>query len=422
MRAGMFRASFTSFAKVIVFASALFVAACGEDEVAQNSGEEALPAVGVSPVVARDVSEQYEFVGQANAIQTIDLRARVTGFLQERPFKEGGPVKKGELLFLIEPDQYEAKVQTTQASIARAEATIEEAEQDLIRYSKLTAQGTTSEQKLEETKATAARAKADLMSAKADETQAKLDLDYTRIEAPIDGRIGRATVDVGNLIGPDSGILATVIDPDPIRVVFSVSERALLDYRKLRAEGKAGDAIPKLRLSDGKLFDQEGRVEFIDEQVDASTGTVQVRVEFPNPDNIIIPGQFVTVILVSGTPERQIVVPQAAVQANQTGYFVLVVEEGDVVQPRPVKLGQITGVDWVVEDGLTEGETIVVDGIQKVRPGAKVKPEMVKTASTDQAGTTEVPANAEDTTEDTKAEKKDETASGDDAAKSEGNN
>ncbi|MGI9372039.1 MAG: efflux RND transporter periplasmic adaptor subunit [Hyphomicrobiales bacterium] len=399
----------------------MFIAACGEDEAAQNTGEAPLPAVGVSPVVSRDVAEQYEFVGQANAIQTIDLRARVTGFLEERPFKEGGPVKKGELLFLIEQEQYKAKVQTTEASIARAKATIEEAEQDLVRYSKLTAQGTTSEQKLEETKATAARAKADLLSAEADQTQAQLDLDYTRIEAPIDGRIGRATVDVGNLIGPDSGILATVIDPDPIRVVFSVSERTLLDYRKLRAVGKAGEAIPKLRLSDGTLFEQDGIIEFIDEQVDASTGTVQVRVEFPNPDNIIIPGQFVTVILKSGTPEKQIVVPQAAVQANQTGYFVLVVEDGDVVQPRPVKLGPITGVDWVVEDGLTEGETIVVDGIQKVRPGAKVKPEMVKSATADQAGAAETPANAEDKTEDDKAKKKDETK-GDDAAKSEGGN
>ncbi|MGI9480763.1 MAG: efflux RND transporter periplasmic adaptor subunit [Hyphomicrobiales bacterium] len=366
----------------------LFIAGCdqGEQSSKQQAAGQPLPAVTVSPVVAREVAAQVEFVGQANAFLTIDLRARVTGFLRERPFKEGGPVKKGELLFLIEPDEYESKVQTAEASITRSKATIEEAERDFERYSKLTAQGTTSEQKLEEAKATAERARADLKAAEADLTRQNLNLSYTRIESPIDGRIGRASVDVGNLIGPDSGVLATVVAPDPIRVVFSVSERDLLEYRKRRAAGGSTVAIPKLRLSNGEIFDQDGKIEFIDEQVDAATGTVQVRVEFPNPDNIILPGQFVTVVLTSGNPEKRVVVPQAAVQANQTGYFVMVVGEDDVVQPRPVKLGQLTGVDWAVEEGLTEGETIVVEGIQKIRPGAKVKPEVQTVSATEPPG------------------------------------
>lgn len=382
------RSRFKALAIAAFITPMIFIAGCDQaEQSSQQQGDgQPLPAVTVAPVVAREVAAQVEFVGQANAFLTIDMRARVTGFLQQRPFKEGGPVKKDELLFLIEPDEYKAKVQTAEAAIARSKATIEEAERDFERYSKLTAQGTTSEQRLEEAKATAERARADLMAAEADLTQQKLNLSYTRVLSPIDGRIGRATVDVGNLIGPDSGILATVVAPDPIRVVFSVSERDLLEYRKRRAAGGNTKAIPKLRLSNGEIFDQDGRIEFVDEQVDAATGTVQVRVEFPNPDNIIIPGQFVTVVLISGNPEKRVVVPQAAVQANQSGYFVMVLDEGDIVQPRPVKLGQLTGVDWAVEEGLTEGETIVVEGIQKVRPGAKVKPEVQTISATEPPG------------------------------------
>ncbi len=362
--------------------SLAFLAGCDDSgkDAAKEAKPEALPTVTVAPVIARDVAEQVEFVGQANAFLKVEMRARVTGFLRERPFKEGGPVKQGELLYLIEPEEYQAAVQIAEASILRTKATIEEAERDFERYSKLTAQGTTSEQKLEETKAKAERARAELMSAKADLDKANLNLGYTRIESPIDGRVGRTSVDVGNLIGPDSGALATVLAPDPIRVVFSVSERILLEFRKRRAAGDDGSAIPKLRLSDEQIYKHDGRIEFVDEQVDATTGTVQVRVEFPNPDNIILPGQFVTVMLISKTPEKAPVVPQAAVQANQSGYFVMVLEEDDVVKPRPVKLGQLSGTDWAVTEGLTEGEMIVVEGIQKVRPGAKVNPQVMQKA------------------------------------------
>jgi membrane fusion protein (multidrug efflux system) len=353
-----------------------FLTGCGEEEAstASKTTEQPLPAVAVAPVVSRDVAEQFEFVGQANAFQKVEMRARVTGFLRERPFKEGGPVTKDELLYLIEPEEYQAAVQSAEAAIQRTKATIEEADRDFERYSKLTAQGTTSEQKLEEAKAKAGRARADLLGAEAELDKAQLNLDYTRIVSPIDGRVGRSSVDVGNLIGPDSGALVTVLAPDPIRVVFSVSERSLLEYRKRRAAGGGAEAIPKLRLSNDEIYDEDGRIEFIDEQVDVSTGTVQVRVEFPNPGNIILPGQFVTVILISGEPEKAVVVPQAAVQSNQSGYFVMVLEKDDVVKPRPVKLGQLTGTDWAVTEGLAEGETIVVEGIQKVRAGAKVKP------------------------------------------------
>lgn len=361
-------------ASLAMFLFALAGCDSGEDQAKKDDANQPLPAVTVTPVVSKEISDQAEFIGQANAYQKVNLRARVTGFLLERAFTEGGNVKQGDLLYKIEPDEYKAAVKAAEAAIQRTKATIEEAEQDLARYAKLTAQGTTSEQKLEEAKATAGRAKADLEANNAQLEKAKLNLSYTDVISPLSGSIGRSSVDVGNLIGPDSGILATVLDTDPIRVVFSISESALLRYRKARIAGDDTPIVPKLQLADGDMYEQDGEVEFIDDQVDTSTGTVQVRVQFPNPDTLIIPGQFVTVVLISGEAKQQVVVPQAAVQANQQGYFVMVLEEGDVVKVRPVKTGQRVDADWVITEGLTAGEMIVTEGIQKIRPGAKVKP------------------------------------------------
>jgi membrane fusion protein (multidrug efflux system) len=181
-------------------------------------------------------------------------------------------------------------------------------------------------------------------------------------------------VDVGNLIGPDSGILATVVDLDPIRVNFTVSERDYLNYKQEIKDGKSTGFTPKIKLANDHIYPHDGKLDYIDNRVDPSTGTIKVRVEFPNPDSLILPGQFVSVTLVSSDPKDQMVIPQAAVQTNQTGPFVLVVNKENKVEMRPIQTGQRFGTEITVSEGLTEGESIIVEGIQKVRPGAAVKP------------------------------------------------
>jgi len=362
--------------------AAALLAACGDDQKTSGPAEaqQAVPAVTVTPVVSKPISAAFEFVGQTEAFQTVDLRARVTGFLLEQPFEEGAVVEKGKLLYVIDPSEFDAKRASAAAKVERVKATIEEAERQLQRYSVLVERGTASEAKLDEAKATEGEARADLAAAEADLDQAELDVGYTKIASPIKGKIGKSVVDVGNLIGPDSGVLATVVAQDPIRVTFSVSEREYLNYQKAIKEGRAAGVTPRIELADGEIYGHDGKLDFIDNRVDPETGTIKIRLLFPNPDTLLLPGQFVNVTLISKEPESQLVVPQAAVQENQAGPFVLVVDKENRVATRAVKTGQRTGTDIVVSDGISEGETVIVEGVQKVRPGAKVKPVQAKTS------------------------------------------
>lgn len=358
---------------VIVCGLPLALIACqSEKKAAAPSGP--APAVIVAPVTSKPVASSIGFVGQSEAFQKVELRARVTGFLNKQDFKEGSDLKKEALLFEIDPSEYIANRDAANAKVVRAEAALLQAEQSLVRYKKLVDKGTASVAKYDEAVAQEGQTKADVAAAKADLVRAELDLGYTKIISPISGRIGRSSVDVGNLIGPDSGVLATVVTLDPIHITFSISEREFLDYKKEVKEGRAEKLKPQIELANGETYPHDGTFDFLDNQVDADTGTIKARVSFPNPDSLILPGQFVTVSLVSSDPKKALVVPQAAVQQNQAGSFVLVVNKDSKVELRPIKTGQRTGTELVVSDGLTEGETIIVEGIQKVRPGAKVQP------------------------------------------------
>ncbi len=351
------------------------LASCGDQSGDANpKAGRPPPAVIVAPVTSEPIAATAEFIGQSEAFQSVDLRARVTGFLIEQPFKEGRPVKKGDQLFVIDPSEFDAARDAAAAKVARAKATIEEAELQLVRYRTLTERGTTSEAKLDEAKAKAGQARADLAGAKADLERAELDVGYTKIISPIDGRIGGSSVDVGNLIGPDSGVLATVVALDPIRVNFTVAERDYLYYQQAKLAGKTSAFTARIRLANDEVYPHQGELDFIDNRVDPSTGTIKVRVEFPNPDGLLLPGQFMNVTLLSEDSEDQLVVQQAAVQENQSGPFVLVVGKDDKVELRPIKTGQRSGTKITVTDGLTAGEMIIVEGIQKVRAGVTIKP------------------------------------------------
>lgn len=353
------------------------LAGCGEEDVQQTAARPP-PAVTVAPVVASQVTTSIEYVGRTYAMQQVDLRARVTGFLTQRSFEEGGRVEAGQPLFRIDPSEYEAARKAAAAAVERADATLVEARQTLARSRELAARGTVSQAKLDEGVAAEAQARADLDAVKAELERAALNLSWTIVETPIAGRAGAAGVDVGNLIGPESGVLTTVVDIDPIRVEFAISERELLTFRQRQQTGTVQTYTPRLRLANGEMFEPAGTITFIDNRVDPRTGTIRLRAEFPNPNGLVVPGQFVNVVLSGSEPRDEMVVPQAAVQSNQTGAFVLVVGADGTVEARQVTLGQRSGTGIVVAEGLQPGETIIVEGLQKARTGAKVTPVPVQ--------------------------------------------
>ena len=357
-----------------IFAAAvLALGACDQEQPGADASAPP-PAVVVAPAVVREVAGTAEFVGRTEAVDEVDVRARVQGFLIDRPFQEGETVAAGELLFVIDPAEFEAAVAAAAAEVQNAEAAYKVAASEAQRARELVEKGgnlAITEAEIERREGEAARATAAIEAAKAALRQAELNLGYTQIRTPITGRVGAGAYDVGNLIGPDSGVLADVVSLHPIYVSFPVSEQAYLRY--LKAEQKP-TIVPRLRLADRSTYAHEGEIAFVDNRVDPTTGTIRARAEFPNPESLLLPGQFVNVVLTTGDPEERVVVPQAAVQQNQSGPFVLVVGEDNRVEARQIQTGARIGPDLVVEEGLARGETVIVQGLQKARPGAEVNP------------------------------------------------
>ena len=282
-------------------------------------------------------------------------------------------MEQGAVLFEIDPAEFQANLLSAEAQLAKAQASLNENDRNLKRYEVLLQKETASEAQYDIAKSKADQSRADVSAAQAEVERAKLDLGYATITSPIAGRSGISDVDVGNIIGPDSGVLVTVLDLDPMYVIFSVGERDYLNFMEATKAGKAEKFTPQIRLANDKLYEFPGKVDVVDNKVDPATGTINVRLTFPNPDRILVPGQYVSVILTRETPEKQIVIPQSAVQENQAGPFVLIVNGEGRIEARPVKTGDRVEDGVVVLDGLTEGETLVVEGIQKVRPGAEVQ-------------------------------------------------
>jgi membrane fusion protein (multidrug efflux system) len=359
---------------------------CGEPETAKQAAEP--PAVGVIEVGEQKVNPFFEFVGKTQAAESVALRARVTGFLEERNFQEGGEVERDQVLFKIEPQQYRATLAQAEASLGAAEASLNQAEVDLKRYQELRKTNNVSQQEVDKTQALVLVRQAEVETAKADIEKAKLNVDYTEIVAPIAGRIDASALDVGNLIGPDAGVLATINRMDPIKATFAISETWY--YELIQAENEAErqgrnlddfSHVPLIRLPDGSLYEHQGMFDFVDNKVDQKTGTVTVRAVFPNPDRLLLPGQFVTIVIERVQAVDRVLIPQAAVLTDQGGAYVLAVNDKDVVEARRIQTGQRFGPNLVVEEGLAPGERIVLYGIQKVRPGLTVTPELAEAPS-----------------------------------------
>ena len=329
------------------------------------------PSVIAVAAQAKAIESQAEFVGRVVAINRVELRARVPGFLKARNFTEGQQVTVDQVLFQIEPDQYEAIVEQRKADVAKAVADAQNADAQLARGKELVKNNNISQAQVDELQAAASIAEASIAQAKAALTAAQLDLSYTRITAPVAGRIGLAHYTVGNLVGPDSGSLATLVSTDPIYVDFPLTQRELLEARRdMEAKGAdASSVVVALRLSDGSLYGQTGRINFVDVTTDPGTDTVTLRAELPNPDGTLVDGQYVGVVLQAGEPESGIVIPQSALQLDQQGMFVMIVDTDSKAQVRRVTVGAGQGAKIQVTSGLKAGELVITEGVQKVRPG-----------------------------------------------------
>ncbi len=342
-------------------------------------GDKPVP-VGVVPVRVKDVSPATEYVGHVEAIQAVDIRARVEGFLQEVRFREGARVRSGDVLYVIEQDLYKARVEASKAQVAQAEAVLERADRYLKRLQSARSESVPATD-MDSAVAARAEAAARLQAAKAQLAIDQINLAYTVVSAPIAGRIGRTAYTVGNVVGPGSGVLARLVQEDPIRVVYAVSENDMTAVQAALREASAGkkDRVlsPSLRLLDGTIYAFSGNVQFVDNQVDPSTGTIAVRAVFSNPDGLLIPGQYVTVLVQARDPQPLPVVSQSAVLVDQKGHYVLTVDDANQVAARHITLGPTVGTEWAVTSGLTEGERVIVQGLQKVRPGQTVQPQVL---------------------------------------------
>ena len=331
------------------------------------------PSVLVSPVTERDITPQFEHVGRVEAVDSVDLRARVQGFLEQRKFREGAYVKKGQTVFVIEKAPYEVVVDQRKADLAGAEASLKKAELELGRKKQLQGETFASKADLDAAVAEEANAKAAVLQAQATLRSAELDLSYTDVKSPIDGRIGEAKYTVGSLVNTNSDPLARVTSLDPIYVKVAISEKDLIDSRRKGIDVENPPVAPFLELGDGSKYKHPGRFDYLDTEVQQSTDTLSARAVFANPGALLVPGEYVKVIIKQKKSVAALVVPQSAVQKDQKGAFVLVVNRADKVELRYVQLGVQVGTDWVVSDGLARDERVIVQGIQKVKPDMVVK-------------------------------------------------
>ncbi len=331
------------------------------------------PAVLVQPAELRSMAKQAEFVGRAEALEKVDLRARVQGFLGPRLFKDGDGVKEGQVVFTIEKEPFEAAVDQRKAQLASAQATLANADQQLARTTELTRKGNAPVAQLDQRTAEQGQAKAAVMEAEANLRDAQIQLSYTDIKSPIGGRIGRPAVSPGNLVGPDSGVLATVVKDDPMQVLFSVTQREMLEARDTDVTGKVR---ARVRLANGSLYNEKGRVDFLDVQVNPRTDGQTVRAMFPNPDDILTSGQTVRVIIEEKGGDKVLVIPESAIAIDQTGPYVFVVGQDDKVEQRRLRLGTRREGLAVVQEGIEPGERVVVQGQQRIRAGMTVAPQL----------------------------------------------
>ena len=356
------------------------------------------PEVLVAEVVQKDVPIYIELVGSTLGSQDVEIRARVEGFLISINFTEGAFVQKGQLLYKIDPKPFEAALDQAKANLATAQAGLEKTNNDVARYQPLFARQAVSKQELDNALSAQQAARAQVDAHKAAVAQAQLDLGYTNIASPVDGVIGTTQRKVGSLVGRGESTLLNIVSQlDPILFRCSIAEAEYL--RLARRGGQEPKAAQKqanveLILADGTIFSHKGRLDAIERAVDPTTGTLTGQFAFPNPDRLLRPGQYGKARLATEVKEGALLVPQLAVQERQGLYSVMVVKPDATVEQRTVKAGERVGNLWIIDSGVKPGEKVIVEGLQKVQPGAKVVAKVVKT---EQEGAADRPTPAPET-------------------------
>ncbi|MCH2042350.1 MAG: efflux RND transporter periplasmic adaptor subunit [Saccharospirillaceae bacterium] len=331
------------------------------------------PAVIVNTIKKEKVTPDIEIAGRIRAVQRIEIIPRVGGILEQRHFVEGSRVKKDDPLFSIEKVTYEIQLKQAQAALLSAKASLKQASAELSRQQKLRKSGATSKAQLESAEAQRDQSKSQVLQAEAQLQQAQLNLGYTDIKSPIDGKIGSASINTGNLIAANSSNLATIVQTDPVYVDISVSNKILLEARRASPELQGSNMIPQLLLSNGEKYEFDGEFDFLSPEVNTETDSVAIRAQFPNPNELLLPGEFVRVTLEPKNAPEVVTVSQAAVQRDRDGYMVLVVNNQQVVEQRRVTLGEQMGSNWIVVSGLEAGERVITQGLQKVKNGQTVE-------------------------------------------------
>ncbi|MFN4360347.1 MAG: efflux RND transporter periplasmic adaptor subunit [Hylemonella sp.] len=372
-------------------AVALVLAACTPSQADSGAGAPPAPVVGVITVQAKDLALSTELAGRTAPYLIAEVRPQVTGLVQARSFGEGAEVKAGQTLYQIEAARYESALDSAKASLAKAEANLTATRLRAGRYDELAGIEAVSKQARDDAQAALKQAQAEVLAAQAQVRAAQIDLNYTRVSAPISGRIGRSTVTAGALVTANqSETLATIQQLDPIYVDVTQTSAELLRLQKDLAEGRLranGRANVKLVLEDGSVYPLPGKLQFSEVSVDPGTGSVTLRAVFPNPKRQLLPGMYVRAIVEKGVGQQAILIPQQSVTRDAKGQAaVMVLGADNTVQPRTLQIGQSVDNQWLVTGGLKAGEQVIVEGLQKVQPGAPAQgtpwqpPADVKTA------------------------------------------
>lgn len=362
----------------------LFVAACEQTPPpSQAVTNMPPPAVTVAYPLVQEITDWDEFTGRIQAVESVEVRPRVSGYLESIHFEEGGLVNKGDLLYVIDPRPYQAVLNEARAQVTRAEAALELAEIEVARAERLYKSHAISEQELDSRSNQRREARASLEAAKAAVEAARLNVEFTHITAPISGRISQTRVTKGNLITGgdfDSTLLTTIVSLDPIYVYFTADEQAVLNYIRMDLAGirqsSRNVANPVLlRLADEQNYVHEGRMDFVDNQIDLATGTMRARAVVNNPDYLLVPGMFADVRLLGKGPYEAILIPDAAIGLDQTIQFVYVVGENNIAERRQIETGDLHNGLRVITSGLDADDRVVINGLLRVRPGQPVTPE-----------------------------------------------
>jgi RND family efflux transporter MFP subunit len=370
----------------VLLAIATLVASCSERQ--QQGGAPPPPAVTVAKPVKRTVVDYDEYVGRFTAINAVEVRARVSGYLDKVHFKDGQIVKQGDLLFTVDKRPFQNSLDQARANLVQAQSNLAFTESDYTRGQQLVRDKTITEQTFEQRAQAFRNAKASVANAEAAVRQAELDLEFTDLRAPIEGRIGDRRVSPGNLVtggtGGNTTLLATIVSTDPIYFEFTFDEASYLRYQRLATAGQdvasrnAGVQVA-IKLIDENDFEHEGRMDFVDNVIDRSTGTIRGRAVFANPKEVFTPGMFARVRVPGTPPYEGLLVPDVAIGTEQARRFVMVIDDQDTARPKYVTLGQVTKDGLrVIKDGIGPDDRVVVSGLMQARPGQKVRPEEPK--------------------------------------------